>query len=159
MGSPTLDSFRVEADGCWTWTGRLSNGYGRHGRGLAHRAIYEEAVGPVPDGLELDHLCRNRACVNPAHLEPVTHEENMRRARRATCRPAGHPLTNGRCRTCHRRRQEARRRRLGVPPKQYVDVARALALRASGLGVNAIARALDCDSGHLSRVLRREVIR
>lgn len=71
---------------CWTWTGhRDPKGYGRFcegGRGntrLAHRVAYAALVGPIPDGLDLDHLCVNPPCVNPAHLEPVTHEENIRR--------------------------------------------------------------------------------
>jgi hypothetical protein len=84
---------RVEKrpDGCWIWTGVINhNGYGRYtyarpdGRSLAsraHRIAYELLVGPIPDGLQLDHLCRVKACVNPAHLEPVTQDENMRRTR------------------------------------------------------------------------------
>lgn len=67
---------------CWIWGGNLNaSGYGVSARsGRAHRMVYERMVGPVSEGLELDHLCRVRSCVNPAHLEAVTHQENMRRA-------------------------------------------------------------------------------
>ncbi len=72
------------ADGCWNWTGWLTEGgYGgcnRDGHNLAHRAVYSDVVGPIPAGLDLDHLCRNRQCVNPAHLEPVSRQENLRRS-------------------------------------------------------------------------------
>lgn len=70
---------------CWVWTGALNTGYGRvhvgPGRRSAygHRVLYEMLVGPVPEGLDLDHLCRNRACCNPDHLEPVTRQENLLR--------------------------------------------------------------------------------
>lgn len=71
-------------DGCWIWTGKQDGGgYGRLPRdgGLvgAHRAFYEAFVAPIPDGLQLDHLCRVPSCVNPLHLEPVTQTENVRR--------------------------------------------------------------------------------
>jgi len=73
--------------GCWLWLGFLSSGYGRltvttsSGRKTiaAHRFVYEQVNGRIPAGLLLDHLCRVRCCVNPAHLEPVTLKENIRR--------------------------------------------------------------------------------
>lgn len=69
-------------NGCWVWTGRLNrNGYGRvwwQGREpVVHRVVWELLIGPIPKGLVLDHLCRNRACCNPGHLEPVTQRENV----------------------------------------------------------------------------------
>lgn len=95
----------VDASGdCWEWTGALTpRGYGlasHHDGGSmrVHRIAYELLVGPIPDGYVLDHLCRNRVCVNPAHLEPVTPAENGRRSphpRRRTLRPfcaRGHVL-------------------------------------------------------------------
>lgn len=70
--------------GCWNWNGtKYPNGYSKrrykNRYACAHRIYYEELVGPVPKGLHLDHLCRNRGCVNPLHLEPVTQRENNRR--------------------------------------------------------------------------------
>lgn len=121
--------------GCWLWAGTVhSNGYGGFnaagnavGTVTAHRFSYEHFVGPVPDGLHLDHLCRTRICVNPAHLEPVTCRENALRGKRTsretngggqintakTHCPYGHPYSgenllvyrgNRQCRTCKRRR-------------------------------------------------------
>lgn len=123
---------KVEPDGdCWKWTGATSrNGYGMvaiHGvRYMAHRAFYLYFVADIPAGLDLDHLCRNRACVNPWHLEPVTRSVNLRRgdtrrthfSSRTHC-PQGHPYDDentarrqGRrvCRACDRER--ARRNRM-----------------------------------------------
>lgn len=82
--------FPTEAPGlsgaCWQWTASIihTTGYGAFGvegrkRG-AHRVSYELVIGPIPDGLTIDHLCNNRRCVNPSHLEPVTQGENVRRA-------------------------------------------------------------------------------
>lgn len=102
---PKID-FTSSPDGCWLWTAAKSpRSYGVVGRGrvgegnaFAHRAVWEETVGPIPDGLELDHLCFNPPCVNPDHLELVTPDENKRRIRVHTngndakthC-PQGHP--------------------------------------------------------------------
>lgn len=85
-------AFPEPNSGCFIWTGSLDrNGYGRLGIGYsaednrrttwAHRAAYEHFVGPIPDGLVIDHKCRMKCCVNPAHLEPVTQLENCRRGR------------------------------------------------------------------------------
>ncbi len=130
------DKFTV-GDGCWEWTGAKQRGYGaisaggdsdsrKGGRTLrVHRVLYEIMVGPVPEGMELDHLCRNRACVRPGHLEPVTTRENALRGEGAAGRNArkthcsqGHPydeantrLTNGHrvCRACHRASERERK--------------------------------------------------
>lgn len=103
---------------CLVWTGhRYPNGYAcipwRGKQVLGHRLSYEQQVGPIPEGLVLDHLCRNKACINPAHLEPVTSGENTRRAMRTHC-VNGHEFTpentykpaDGKryCRECRRRR-------------------------------------------------------
>jgi hypothetical protein len=76
---------RKTSRGCWHWEGGKSNGYGlfsRHFKDMigAHRWSYEYHCGPIPDGLTIDHLCRNKLCVKPAHLEAVTLQENIRRA-------------------------------------------------------------------------------
>lgn len=84
--------------GCWLWTGsRDLNGYGqmnRRGRLFrVHRFVFEGLHGVLPFGIELDHLCRSRACCNPEHLEPVTGTENKRRSRRPLAK-CGHPCTS-----------------------------------------------------------------
>jgi hypothetical protein len=102
-------------NGCWIWTGFINDsGYGHFrfqgGKKKAHRVAYALLVGSIPEGLTIDHLCGVTACVNPAHLEPVTIAENIRRARaRITHCPRHHEYTaentyvyKGRrnCRTC-----------------------------------------------------------
>ncbi len=91
----------VKSDGCWLWTAaRNAFGYGSmglgpgNGTGLAHRYAYELLVGPIAEGLTIDHLCRVRHCVNPEHLEAVTYQENRRReVERHTHCKNGHEMT------------------------------------------------------------------
>ena len=106
-----LASISVTPEGCWEWQKSLtplrygqiwlgSRADGTRRKSLAHRAVYEEYVGPIPEGLPLDHLCRNPPCVNPAHLEPVTQRVNILRgstlasvnAAKTHC-PQGHQYT------------------------------------------------------------------
>jgi hypothetical protein len=116
----------IASDGCWRWiASRNPSGYGkvRHdGQSrLAHRVAYAALVAPIPPGAEIDHRCRVRDCVNPSHLEPVTHEVNTLRSTSPTAKNAvrdecvnGHPFDEantyrpargGRmCRTCRRER-------------------------------------------------------
>ena len=93
--------FIADLDGCWLWAGTIEhNGYGRikgiNKNMFAHRLSYNLFKGMIPDGLQIDHLCRNRRCVNPEHLEPVTSWENLMRGRspahRTQC-PKGHKYT------------------------------------------------------------------
>ena len=89
---------------CWIWTGAQSLGYGqtsiKHKVIWAHRFSYELHKGPIPDGLQIDHLCKNKLCVNPDHLEAVSQKENLRRgdgiaarnSKKTHC-PQGHEFT------------------------------------------------------------------
>lgn len=104
-GVPLLDRAMAKIvvldNGCWLWTGYVfaSTGYGGikvagDKLQLAHRVVYELLRGPIPEGLQIDHLCRERRCVNPTHLEPVTASENLLRgyaARRAGA-PSSAPI-------------------------------------------------------------------
>lgn len=127
-------------NGCWVWTGCRSTDhkgektygsfYYREHMMRAHRLTYEWFVGPIPDGLQIDHLCKNKGCANPAHLEVVTQRENMLRgsqiqrarewAARITHCPHGHSYAeygfddNGhrKCRQCSRIRQRRYSERL-----------------------------------------------
>jgi hypothetical protein len=126
---------KVDVGDCWQWTDSLAiEGYGSFRVGdrsiRAHRWTYEHLVGPIPAGLQLDHLCKNRGCVNPDHLEPVTQQENIRRGaqgaylRARTHCPSGHAYTPGNtyvqakgtrsCRECARRATRAYQRRARI---------------------------------------------
>lgn len=140
-GRNVLDRFAEKVDwpavvtGCWRWrAGRDKDGYGcmffnaQRGKVRAHRISYELARGPIPPGLVIDHLCRVRHCVNPAHLELVSIAENTRRGEPCRARmakthcPSGHPYDDantrrnpngGRaCKACNRRVVAARKARL-----------------------------------------------
>lgn len=124
-----------KTDGCWLWTGVTGGSNARYGyfnvgtkqsdpKVPAHRFSYEHFVGPIPEGLELDHVkdrgCVSKLCVNPDHLEPVTHAENRKRGRLKVCRSGEHDLTdpanvrwdsdgNRRgCLACHTKRTQER---------------------------------------------------
>lgn len=113
---------------CWRWCGAVTgSGYGHlsiDGELVkAHRFVWEITHGPIPPGLEIDHLCRVRNCVNPDHMELVTHKENINRGlrgRMVTHCPQGHEYTSDTllskprrdCKVCHAKRERDRRGRV-----------------------------------------------
>lgn len=145
-----------DATGCWVWvkTIKSDTGYGvlriDNQTHYAHRLYYERNVGPIPDGLVIDHLCRRRSCVNPDHMEPVTSGENVLRGESAAARSArkthckhGHPLSGENlyaykgkrhCRECQRKRDRAveERRKAARIERAFAD--RLASERAMGEG-------------------------
>jgi len=135
----TLPSQRPDLGSCWLWTGAgTGNGYGKFWvfprMVPAHRYAYEFCVGPIPEGLEIDHLCRVRNCVNPDHLEPVTHRENILRGETIMAKNAaqthcknGHPFDEANtyhyrgfrhCRECRRQHKRLSRSAATLTPAQ-----------------------------------------
>lgn len=155
MSDRSIESFwarvhKVEMTGCWVWRGHINKQrYGtwtfwENGKGRTvypHRYAYELLVGPIPEGIVLDHLCLNRTCCNPAHLDPISCAENVRRGLESrqfpgfneskTHCPAGHPYdgdnlhvrANGMrdCRTCARDRRREERKDLPSKPRPRKD--------------------------------------
>lgn len=103
MGKPYIEPetliARVPESGCWLWEGCLTHdGYPTKGKKYMHRVMYEKYVGPIPEGLTLDHVCRVRSCCNPAHMEPMTLRDNIARGdygwrKRITHCKQGHEYT------------------------------------------------------------------
>jgi hypothetical protein len=131
---PAEDRFAEKyevVDGCWLWTACLSSsGYGRFnygGRGTtgqAHRWAYEHYIGQIPDGMQLDHLCRNPRCVNPNHLEPVSPGENQRRGLLGVLKthcPQGHEWTPSNTRTRLSGKDKGGRYCAGCSRERYRD--------------------------------------
>ena len=156
---------------CWLWVAADNgNGYPVFSEGgencYAHRYIYEQLNGLVPEELEIDHKCRVRNCVNPEHLEAVTHEENIRRAyEHVTHCPKGHEYNeentriltrgNGRrqCKVCDRE-SSPRSRRVKIT-QELID--QVLELLEAGEPQRSIASRVGISQGYVSRIKRGEV--
>lgn len=134
---------RTDPNGCRVWLGlRTRDGYGRTTIGgrdtVVHRAVYEAHVGPVPERMVLDHKCRNRACCNPEHLEPVTARENILRGelsnRAGKCRQGHDVPGGGRCLVCRaaRQREWYERKRAAMAGDEGATVAELRALARGG---------------------------
>lgn len=147
-------TYDTQVNGCWLWTGALvtkkpGRDYGckmvNRKRWMAHNLVYTLMVGPIPEGMELDHLCRTPRCVRPEHLEPVPHKTNVLRGEspaaghaRKTCCPLGHPYDG-----THRngRRYCTRCRKKGMRTWQKAHT--------SGLGTGGRQRTkTHCPQGH-----------
>lgn len=173
-----LNKVRVSEDGCWIWTGTIRQGYGvasiprpagsgHKKQGAAHRIVWMLFTGQELGDLTIDHLCQQRPCVNPDHLEAVTLEENVRRgwsaesvARRnrnrdKNCCPLGHPYDENntyrdgrggrKCRTCIRERQARRR---AADPELMKEIKRRSYHRNKGDRLPPTGARTHCPRGH-----------
>lgn len=156
-----------QPDDCWEWQGSLrsNDGYGDFHKVLAHRFAYESVIGKIPDGLVIDHLCRNHACCNPSHMEPVTIGENVRRGIRTPIQngalqlarthcPQGHPydtnntyITPTGARACKICRLEAKHRNWDKLHKQGLTTRKTPILKPEQIR-NANRELTHCPHGH-----------
>jgi hypothetical protein len=130
--------------GCWLWTGPTNNnGYGKAAGTYVHRLSYAVSKGPIPGGMEIDHLCRNRRCFNPEHLEAVPHAENMRRtpgtATATHCRHGHEYAVYGYWKAGDRKRCKECRRLRERPEWRPTDANEVRRLREEGLKGREIA--------------------
>ncbi|MDX2309344.1 MAG: HNH endonuclease [Hyphomicrobium sp.] len=182
LSAPVIAKFwavvdKQSADDCWPWLGPLNaKGYGRFAANgsveMAHRSSVRLSGRDIPPGFEVDHICRNRRCVNPSHLRVVTHQENLlsgqtiaaANAAKTHCRK-GHPLSTGNlvqgsgkrvCKECRRARSEAeyvpstdRRRRRHLSSEDVAEVRRRI---AAGESHSTIASAMTLSIATISNV-------
>ncbi len=186
ISKKVVETFRSRVDrgsenSCWLWTGPINNkGYGRfHASGsseMAHRTSVRLDGREIPDGLEVDHICGVRNCVNPSHLRVVTHRENLLSGNTITAAAAsrthclkGHPLSGDNlairagkreCRECNRARQflrytptTARRRRPHLTKEEFLEVRRCIDL---GQSHSEISKKMNLAISTISRVRNAE---